>query len=148
MAGAEANRDEDALGRALEAFARAAVESMVLAVDRSASLDVHPSNFAGSGENLWYLDDDVGCGNRIPGIGYAVLHRVEEYSHRPRAVERYLTALEERIAGRITREQAGRLELENAFEQTLVRSRAGRAARSRLCAALSRCSVVDLNAVR
>jgi len=139
MTQGEEKRDEHALGQALELFAGVAVESMLLAAHQGVCLDVHPSNFASSGQDFWYLDDDVGTGNRIPTIGYALLRRVEEYAHRPLAVERYVTALETQISSRISKEEAAQLDLEETLERSLVRSDEAKAARSRLSAAASRC---------
>jgi hypothetical protein len=138
MAHADAASDERALGRALGEFAKTAVASLALAVRSGVAMDVHPSNFARDGGRTVYLDDDIRKGNALPAIGYNLLQRVEEYEHRPLAIEIYLGAIEEAIPAGLSRDEAERLGLEAAIEQAVVRSEVARRAQSRLRGVVSR----------
>ena len=148
MTTAEEKGDDNALVEALGVFARTAVDAMLLAARQGVCLDVHPSNFAGAGEHLWYLDDDITAAHRVPAIGYALLHRVEEYSHRPEIVDRYLSLLEEEISARVSKDDADRLQLEDAVEQVIVRSTGVKTARARLKTAIAKCPRNQMSPVR
>jgi signal recognition particle receptor subunit beta len=148
MKAAEAAGDDGALVEALRAFGRAAVDAMLLAVRQGVCLDVHPSNFSSAGGHLRYLDDDITSAHRVPAIGYALLHRVEEYAHRPEIVEQYLKSLEEEIPARVSKEESDRLELEADVAQVIIRSDGVKASRDRLKRAISRCPRTQMSPVR
>jgi signal recognition particle receptor subunit beta len=140
MTRATEEEDVSSLAGALWTYAIAAVNSLLLAARSGVVLDVHPSNFTVVEGLVYYLDDDIHSGERIPSIGYSLLHRVEEYSKWPGALDAYLTALEENIVTRVTRVDAARLDLEKAFAETIGRSDAVEAARERLLASVARCA--------
>jgi hypothetical protein len=140
MADSDARADDDALGLALEAFARAAVQALALAVRSGVALDVHPSNLVRFAGRTLYIDDDIGSARAIPAIGYNLLQRVEEYSHRLAATEKYLAAVEEAIGTGLTREEMERLELESNIERAVVRTDAARGAQRRWTDSLRRSS--------
>lgn len=132
MSEATRTDDEAALGAALEDFARASVDAIVLAATRRIILDVHPSNYAARGDRLHYVEDDVAFGESFPMLGHALLRRVEEYEARPGAVARYLDALESEIAARLDGPAIVRLRLRDTLEHCSVRSAAGFGAQERL----------------
>lgn len=91
---AAAAGDADGLGDALAVYARAAAAALDLALSRGLVLDVNPGNFAAdaTGRPI-YLDDDLARGDRLPGLAFAVLRRIDEYAAVPAAVARYVAAL-------------------------------------------------------
>lgn len=139
MAGAVERGDEAGLASALAAYAAAAIEGMALAARRQAQLDIHPSNFALTADGIWYVDDDIGTGSVLPAIGHALLQRVEEYGRWERAVDVYLSALEEALPAHLSAEDAQAIGLAEAVDQTVVRSSGAEAARQRLRRAIWRC---------
>lgn len=137
MRDADEAADEAALTTALVAFAEAALASLALALRQGLALDVHPSNFGSLNERTCYLDDDIAKGDRLPALGHALLRRVEEYAHRPAAVESYLATLERRLAAALTPAQAATLNLDDSLHLVAARSDLGREARDRLARAVS-----------
>ncbi|MEW6128327.1 MAG: GTPase domain-containing protein [Acidobacteriota bacterium] len=129
--------DEDALAAALVKYADAIVDSLLLAARRNIALDVHPSNFAIIDGQVVYLDDDIVEGNYLPSIGYAMLHRVEEYAQYDRAIYAYVEALGGLLQSRISGQDVEALDLERAIEQVLVRTDTAKLARRRLAKTIS-----------
>lgn len=125
-------RDEEALASALSSFAKAAVDALLLAARTGIVLDVHPSNYGERDGRTFYLDDDTATGSSFPQLGYALLKRVEEYGAFPNATEAYVTALERQISQRVGPAEADKVGLAGVFEQVLVHSPTGLAARERL----------------
>lgn len=137
MARAEARGDQAALGEALELFVEACVSALRDALERRLVLDVHPSNFGVDRGALYYIDDDVGVGDRLPSIGYSILQRIGEYEAFPEALERYLRALESALRSISPSEQEA-LDLPAAIEQTYLVNSASREARARIVRSLGR----------
>lgn len=137
MERSEQLQDEPTLELALCAFADAAVQALQVASRQRLTLDVHPSNFALAEGRLVYLDDDIGGGTHLPALGHALLRRMDEYVHWPRAVDGYVTSLEHGL-GMAARDLDGptRRDLIAAIEGALVVSPETTAARRRLLAAL------------
>lgn len=136
-----ASRRADAagVGDILVDYARAVLESIALAARRGVLLDVHPSNFALGGTQLYYLDDDVVEGTRAPTLGHAVLQRVAEYASFAPAVERYLEHLERELPARFDRTQLDRIGLADSLLALPIRTVTVAAAQRRLLSALERC---------
>jgi signal recognition particle receptor subunit beta len=132
MEAASAASDEEGLAGALRSYAVAAAKALALTARAHLVLDVHPSNFALSDSRVVYLDDDIVSGDRIPGIGHALLRRVEEYERHSSAVEAYLHALEAALGEALTRDDAARLRLRQTIGDARVRSAAARQAQDRL----------------
>ena len=86
---------------ALSYFARAAVQSLLLAARAGVVLDVHPSNFAVVEGAIFYIDDDIALGEDIPSIGHAILQRVEEYEGASEALDAYLDVVEDQIRAQL-----------------------------------------------
>lgn len=97
MTDAAEARNVGALGRALEGYADSVVASLQLTERRGLSLDIHPSNFARSGDGIVYIDDDIDEHGRLPAIGHAVLRRIEEYRFYEPAIDRYVARLRQRF---------------------------------------------------
>ncbi|AKU90096.1 hypothetical protein [Vulgatibacter incomptus] len=131
MTAAESLGDEAALGAVLGVYAEAATASLRMALAQHVVLDVHPSNFGFGGPALHYLDDHIAVGSSLPGIGHALLQRIEEYAELPGAIVRYLALLERALLtlSPIERAQIG---LAEAFEQTLAQSEGAQRAKERL----------------
>lgn len=129
---AEKHRYLESLGESLLYFAEAALESLKLALECEIQLDVHPSNFARLGARVFYLDDDIGHGARVPSIGHALLRRVEEYAAHPAIVDAYVAYVVQRLRRDFSRTDVARLGLRDAFESAIVSSVIGQTARSRL----------------
>ena len=137
MARADGLGDERALGDALCAYAGACVVGLQLAARQGLVIDLHPSNLARTADGVVYLDDDVSTGSRLPLIGYALLHRVEEYGHRPAAVETYVSLLARALRAELSVDEIDRLDLDAAIRNLVLRNAAAEPARKRLLAALS-----------
>lgn len=140
MEDAVAAGDGLGLAAALVDYADAAITSLLLTARRSIVLDTHPSNFAKTDEGIVYLDDDIAEGREAPAIGYSLLRRVEEYAHLGEATERYVTALERKLAERLHREDLSALGLERALESVPGASPRMRDAAARLTRAVQRVS--------
>jgi hypothetical protein len=138
MARAVHEGDEAALQVALEAFARAAVDALVLAARAGVVLDVHPSNFAVADGRVVYLDDDVATGERLPAIGHVLLRRVEEYASFPRCTAAYVATLQQALGARLAPEEAEQLRLKQALAEALVRGEASEAAQASLVGCVER----------
>lgn len=132
MAAADGAGDASALGGALQRFAGAAVHAMVMAARNGVVLDVHPGNFASADQRIAYIDDDIESGSALPLIGALLLQRVQEYEHHPKAIERYLAALEQHIAVQLSAQDVETLDLVGELRDAPARSAAVRAARDRL----------------
>ena len=132
MTYAEKHRYLESLAESLLLFAEAALDSLKLALAREIQLDVHPSNFARLGARVFYVDDDIGSGARVPSIGHALLRRVEEYAAHPEIVEAYVAHVVERLRRDFTRQDIASLGLEEAFESAIVSTSVGQTARSRM----------------
>ncbi|MFW6031181.1 MAG: hypothetical protein ACOC9T_01200 [Myxococcota bacterium] len=129
--------NEEALGEALRQYARGVVASVVLAARRGVVVDVHPSNFASIGEDVYYLDDDVVQGTTIPSVGHAILQRVVEYEAYPRAVEAFLDTLVESMRASLTHDDLRASALEVSFRAFGDRTEAATAARNRVASFLA-----------
>lgn len=132
--------DHLGLAAALVDYADAAITSLLLTARRAIVLDTHPSNFAKTDEGIVYLDDDIAEGREAPAIGYSLLRRVEEYARLGEATERYVAALERKLAERLRREDVAALGLEHALESVPGASPRMRDAAARLTHALERIS--------
>jgi signal recognition particle receptor subunit beta len=121
-----------ALEESLVLFAAAALESLRLALEREIQLDVHPSNFARLGSRVYYVDDDITSGARLPSIGHSILRRVEEYAGYPQTVEVYLNHIVDGLKREFSRKDVASLGLEEALTQAIVSTSIGQRARSRL----------------
>jgi signal recognition particle receptor subunit beta len=144
MTDADNNRDEQQLGEALAQFARATVSALRLASREGLLLDVHPSNFGIIDNEIAYIDDDIGNGSMIPSIGYAILQRVEEYSHWGKAIDTYLQAFQTEITGRLSRGDVERLDLNRIIDEIPVRSSEAIVARQEISQTVSGLKARDL----
>lgn len=97
MEHAHATQDDAALLQALCHYADAVVGSLCLAARRGVLLDIHPSNFAVVGDDVYYIDDDIDDGTQVASFGHSVLQRVVEYEHHPTVMEHYMDGLVERM---------------------------------------------------
>lgn len=140
MTEAEAIHSHAALSTSLCSYAQASVAALTALRDRQVVMDVHPSNFARVGQQLVYLDDDIGIAVAIPTIGHSWLKRVEEYRNALDAVERYVSELEEQIQTRLSRHDVVALDLEASVAETSVHSELALEARTRLLSALATCA--------
>lgn len=140
MTEAEAIHSHAALSASLCSYAQASVAALTALRERQVAMDVHPSNFARVGQQLVYLDDDIGLAVSIPTIGHAWLKRVEEYRSALDAVERYVSELEEQIQTRLSRRDVVALDLEASVAETSVYSELALEARTRLLSALATCA--------
>jgi hypothetical protein len=138
MTHAADHRDESRLGDALTVFAEMAVQCATYAARQGIVLDVHPSNFASLADRVYYLDDDITVGSRLPAFGHAVLRRVDEYADHPSALSSYLGALSAFVISRLTREDVLELELVPTVSDTLVHSSAAQEAKGTVLRALER----------
>jgi hypothetical protein len=136
MGHADRTGDEAALTDALAAFARAVGLGLALTARHAIVLDVHPSNFGILGDQIYYLDDDIGSGSTYPAVGHALLRRVVEYAHRPAVIEAYLVALEAALRAQLSPDELERLGVALALDEAIVRTRIAHEARIRLAAAL------------
>lgn len=132
--------NENALGLALEIFARAAVRALVLASRQNLVLDVHPSNFAVNDDQVTfvYIDDDIGSGSLIPAVSYCFLRRFDEYLEYSQALMAYLEAVEVAMEMRLEQADVKVLNLIQDFEHCQVRSGLAEQARSRIVKILRR----------
>jgi hypothetical protein len=137
MAYAEKHGYLESLQESLLAFADVALGSLRLALDREIQLDVHPSNFARLGSQIYYVDDDIGSGVSLPGIGHALLRRVEEYPDQPQVVEAYVSHVARGIKRNFSREELASLGLAEAMSQAIVSTIVGQTARNRLLEAVA-----------
>lgn len=135
MSEAATASDESALGEALERFARAAIDALVLASRHEVALDVHPGNYAVVGSRLHYLDDDVGTGPTLPAIGDAILRRGEEYARFPRPLARYGDSLIDAALRHLRDEE--RAALAGAVREAVVRAPSAERLRALIVSALS-----------
>lgn len=133
---AEARGDEAGLARELEAFGEVATAAVRLAMRHGVALDVHPGNFARDATGLCYVADDVSLTRRLPALAQALLQRVEEYAHRPAAVERYVARLERSLPESSGPADPPALDLRAALEATPAHHPASERARERLVRAL------------
>lgn len=138
MVEATAKEAEALLHAPLTAFASAAVHALFLAARQGIVLDVHPSNYGVREGRIFYLDDDVESGDSIPGIGFALLSRADEYAGYPDAIEAYVSALERACEERLTAEDVRKLGLRDALADAIVRTPGATAARDRLVACVDR----------
>ncbi|HEU5077072.1 MAG TPA: hypothetical protein VFU02_22935, partial [Polyangiaceae bacterium] len=122
----------ESLRESLILYADAALESLKLALEREIQLDVHPSNFARLGSQVYYVDDDIGSGLRVPSIGHALLRRVEEYARHPHVVEAYVSHIARALRQKFSRKELASLEIEEALTKAIVSSAAGQTARGQL----------------
>jgi len=125
------------LASALQNYATAVVDSIELAANRGLVLDVHPSNFAATPDGLFYLDDDILLGSKLPAIGHAILQRVSEYSDRVEVVESYLARLEQQLEARLPLGTVQQLGIADAIARASAGAPAAIAARRRLLDALA-----------
>ena len=130
---------EQELGKGLRAYAGAAISAMLMVSRSGISLDIHPSNFCLREGQVYYLDDDISLSQHAPGIGYALLYRIEEYLAFPGAIEAYLVALEEALLSKATQEDIEQLGLVEALSQTPLRSAKGRGAIQQIIDVCKRC---------
>ena len=126
--------NEGQLTAALEIYAWAAIRSLLGASRQGIMLDVHPSNFvlAEDQTSYFYIDDDIGSGNAIPAIGFALLRRVEEYSEWPVAIATYVEVLEQALSIWLKPRDVQVLDLTGAIQQTFIRSEKARLVREQL----------------
>ena len=129
---ASEHEDELGLAAALGWFAKAAVRAMRLASRSGVALDVHPSNFALLRDEVFYLDDDVREGSRLPAIGHALLRRVVEYERHEGAVAAYLDAVERELGEQLEASDLVRLDLDGELRGDSVRSPGVQRAAARL----------------
>lgn len=122
MNDAERSVDLPRLTGALRAFAAAAGRAVSLAAHQRLLLDVHPSNFAAVGSELYYLDDDIAQGDSLPQLGHALLQRVEEYAPHAAVIASYLTAVEQALTAAATSKQLEQLGVLDALEQAHTHS--------------------------
>lgn len=132
MAYAEKHGYLESLQESLLAFADVALGSLRLALEREIQLDVHPSNFARLGSQVYYVDDDIGSGASLPSIGHALLRRVEEYAEHPQVVEAYVSHVARGLKRDFSRKDVVTLGLAEALSQAIVSTIIGQTARSRL----------------
>jgi hypothetical protein len=138
MGRAVEQRDEYDLTSHLALFAKAAVQAATLASRQGVTLDVSPSNFGVVGNRLYYLDDDIGEGVRLPALAHALLQRVEEHLEFPTAVRGYQRALEAEIEQRLGREDVATLGLAAGLAALTPRSAAARDVAAALLAVFPR----------
>lgn len=132
MRDAEAAESPTELEEAMGHYARAVVESMRLAAEEGLVLDVHPTNFALVEDRIRYIDDDIGIGDQLPTLAYAILQRVEEYEDQPRALEGFLGQFEQLLKEEPVKSMARDLRLDEALASAVVRTDGASKARTRL----------------
>ena len=81
---------------------------------------------------MYYVDDDITSGARLPSIGQSLLRRVEEYAGYPRIVETYVNHIVDGLKREFSRKDVEILGLEEALTQAIVSTSIGQTARSRL----------------
>ena len=134
MVEAVENNNEPVLAVALQAFARVAIEALILTSQQNLSLDIHPSNFALPNylpgikinplnyEMVVYLDDDMVETPDCLTVGYALLKRIDEYEKWPKAIEIYFLTLEDAISTKISQVDIKKLHLLEAFQDIPLRT--------------------------
>lgn len=122
-------RDTGGVRDALVAYARAAVRAIVFGAHTGVELDVHPGNFARSGDKIWYIDDDFHVSQDLHAIGHAILRRFDEYASFEGAVDGYLEVLQEEFCASVPPEAIRLTKLQESIAHASVRSTTGLAAR-------------------
>ena len=128
---------ERSLSGALENFARAAGQSALLATRNGVLLDVHPSNFASVDRRLFYLDDDIDSSHQLPGLGHALLQRIEEYSDWPEVIESYVAAVIRELCGVLQPPEVRSLGMLESLDQAQPRHPLAIKARSTIVEAMT-----------
>lgn len=93
MAQADARGDEDALGKALRAYARASVEALTLAVRDGVLIHGGAAHFGALPDRVVYLSDWIRIGEGTDAILRDVVDVARAYQHRTRALRDYIAAL-------------------------------------------------------
>jgi hypothetical protein len=129
-----AQEDEVALAATLCKYAEAILRSLQLALRRNVLLNIEPSSFATTyaGGPLVYLDDEMGWGTCIAGVGQQILARAEEYAKWKQAIEVYLDVLGVGICKRFKRDDIHHLDLLRALRDVPVTSETMYVAQARL----------------
>jgi hypothetical protein len=136
-----AQEDEVALAATLCKYAEAALRSLQLALQRNVLLNIAPSSFATTytGGPLVYLDDEMGWGTCVAGVGQEILARVEEHANWKQAIEIYLDVLGVGICKRFKRDDIHHLDLLRALRDVPVTSEAMYVAQARLLEQVRKC---------
>lgn len=128
------NNNETILAASLQAFARVAIDAIILTSQQNISLDIHPSNFALpnyqtnskinllSYESIVYLDDDIMEVAECLTIGYALLRRIDEFEKWEKAINLYLLTMEDAISNKLSQSDIKKLRLVEAFQGIPVRT--------------------------
>jgi hypothetical protein len=130
--------DESAVERGLVSFAEGAAEGLLLAARQRIVIDVHPNNFGRQGNDLFYLDDDIGQGSRIPTIGDAILRQCEIYMAFPSAVNSFIATFSTYIDRLLNPKMMEDLAISDSFKAEAQRSPAAKAAYERLARTIGR----------
>jgi hypothetical protein len=90
---AVAERDEAKLSQALVSYAEGIAEALIVAARQRLMLEIHPDNFARCQNEIYFLDDNIGVGSRIPRLGRAILQRCVDFAAFPSAINDYINML-------------------------------------------------------
>ncbi len=112
---AVAQRDETKLTEALVSYAEGAAEALIVAARQRLILNVHPDNFARSNNDLYYVDDNIAQGTRVPDLGHAILQRCVEYAAFPSAINSFITMFATYVGRSINRKLMDDLGMDEAF---------------------------------
>jgi hypothetical protein len=108
-------RDEARLTEALVSYAEGAAEALIVAARQRLILNVHPDNFARAKNDLYYIDDNINQGSRIPDLGHAILQRCVEFGAFPSAVNSFITMFATYVGRSINRKLMEELGVDEAF---------------------------------
>lgn len=145
------NNSEVILAASLQAFARVAIDAIILSSRQNISLDIHPSNFAlpdyqlsnkinlSDYENVVYLDDDIVEMAESLTIGYALLRRIDEFEKWKKAINLYILTLEDAILSKISQADIQKLRLLEAFQDIPVRTIAAQSFATRIVSIIKEC---------
>ena len=127
-----------ALTHALEGFAKAVSRAAGIAVRSGVQLDVHPSNFALIDRQVFYLDDDIAYGTTIPGLGHAILQRIEEYAAFPDVIDSYVRFVSTELRSSLSAADMNTLALDQSLRDAIPRHALAVEARDKLISDIER----------
>jgi hypothetical protein len=138
MEEAAQQRDEARLTEALVSYAEGAAEALIVAARQRLILNVHPDNFARSKNDLYYIDDNISQGARIPDLGHAILQRCVDYAAFPSAVNSFITMFATYVGRSLNRKLMDELGMDDAFAEEALISPLARPAQEKLFRLLGR----------